>query len=190
MTAPEALQMNCDYALAYKQDKPWYDKYYNELAVDNDWDFRLLKRKTPLTRQLLFESATVTDFVGNGEYYNAFEKLDTTSNSEDPLLAEFEFSVNKAPEPFNAWLVLQLDDGTEQGNNQFVRIPLNLVKYDWNETKHFTLSVVSGNIPLKLKRIVAYLWNIDKKEINIKVHTFKLFQLKGEGVREISKAKI
>lgn len=190
MTAPEALQMNCDYALAYKQDKPWYDKYYSELAVDNDWDFRLLKRKTPLTRQLLYESSAISDFSGTGEYYNAFEKLDTTFNSEDPLLAEFEFNVDKAPEPFNAWLVLQIDDGTEQGNNQFVRIPLNLVKYDWNETKHFTLSIVSANIPLKIKRIVAYLWNIDKKEIHIKVNTFKLFQLKGEGVREISNAKI
>lgn len=190
MTSPEALQMNCDYALAYKQDRPWYDRYYSELAVDNDWDFRLLKRRTPLTRQLLFEFTTVPEFSGNAEYYNAFEKLDTTFNSEDPLLAEFEFSVSKAPEPLNAWLVLQLDDGSEQGNNQFVRIPLNLVKYDWNETNHFTLSIVSGNIPLKVKRIVAYLWNIDKKEINIKVNTFKLFQIKGEGVREISKAKI
>lgn len=190
VTSPEALQMNCDYAVAYIQDKPWYDAYYTELAVDNDWGFRLLKRKTPVARKLLLSYDQISLFTGAGEYFNAFEKLDTTFNSENPLLAEFNFNVEKAPEPLNAWLVLQVDDGTGQDNNQFLRIPLNLVKFDWNGTKSFTLSIVSGNIPLKIKRIVAYLWNIDKKEINMKMNSFRLYQLEGEGVKVISKAKI
>lgn len=190
MTSPEALQMNCDYALAYKQDKPWYDKYYSELAADTDWDFRLLKRKVPIERNVLFESSNISEFNGTGEYFNSYEKLDTTFNSENPLMAEFEFSIEKAPEPFNAWLVLQIDDSVENGNNCFLRVPLNLVKYNWNSTKNFSLSIVSGNTPLRIKRIVAYLWNIDKREIKMKVNKFKLYQLKGEGVKEISKAKI
>jgi hypothetical protein len=189
MTAPEALQMNCDYALAYKEDKPYYERYYTELATDNYWDFRLLKRRIPLERKLLYSSNNIPVFTGDNEYYNSFEKLDTTYNSENPLVADFEFSVDKAPEPFNAWFVLQIDDA-DGINNTFVRVPLNLVRYDWNGANFFTTSLVSGNIPLKIKRIVAYLWNIDKQEINIKMDSFKLYQLNGEGVKEISKAKI
>ncbi len=189
MTSPEALQMNCDYALAYKQDKPWYDKYYTELATENDWDFRLLKRRVPIERQVFYSTKNIAEFTGNNEFYNAFEKLDTTFNSEGPVLAEFNFDVDKAPEPLNAWLVLEISDAQDV-NNQFLRIPMNLVRYDWNGANNFTLSIVSGNIPFKIKRIVAYLWNIDKKEIKIKMNSFHLYKLKGEGINLISKAKI
>ncbi|PBQ33985.1 hypothetical protein CNR22_20125 [Sphingobacteriaceae bacterium] len=188
MTSPEALQMNTDYALAYKEDKPWYDPYYTELASEDDWGFRLLKRKTALQRHVLYATKNSADFTGNSEYYNAYEKLDTTFNSENPLVAEFNFDVKLAPEPLNAFLVLQID--TENGENSFLRIPMNLVRYDWNGANNFTLSITSGNIPLKIKRIVAYLWNIDKKQLHIKINSFRLYQLKGDGVKVISKAKI
>jgi hypothetical protein len=190
MTAPEALQMNCDYAVAYKQDKPWYDKYYTEIASDNYWDFRLLKRRTPIERKLLYSTDNLAEFAGSGEYFNAYEKLDTTFNSENPLLAEFNITVEEAPAPFNAWLVLQVDCAPEDGESQLVRIPLNLIKFYWTSTKNFTTCIVTGNVPIKIKRIVAYLWNIEKKEIKIKVNSFKLYQLNGDGVKEISKAKI
>lgn len=189
MTAPEALQMNCDYALAYQQDKPYYDKYYEELAEDHYWDFRLLKRRVPLERKLIAELLTPLQLKGNGEYYNAFEKLDTVVDTENPLLAEFTFDVNKAPEPFNAWLVLQVDDA-DNARSFLVRVPLNLIKYYWNSTKACTISITGENMPLKVKRMVAYLWNIDKKELDITITSFKLFQIKGDGVTEISKAKI
>jgi hypothetical protein len=186
MTAPEALQMNADYALAYKQDKPWYEPYYRELAEDKDWDFRLLKRKKPIERILLLQTGPFV-FEGAHEYFNAFEKLDTTLQSPDPILAEFDFTVERAPVPFNAWLVLQVDG---QDTSNFIRTPFNLIKYDWNGTKNFKTVLLSGNIPVKIKRMVAYLWNIEKKEIKIKINSFKLYKLKGEGIREISKAKI
>lgn len=189
MTAPEALQMNCDYALAYVDDKPWYDTYYTEIATENNWGFRLLKRRVPLERQLVYKNKTIPDFNGREEYYNAFEQNDTLFRSGNPLLAEFNFDVKKAPDPLNAWLVFQIDAEDSQ-NNQFLRIPLNLVRYDWNGANNFTLSITSGNIPFKIKRMVAYLWNIDKKEIHIKMNSFQLYQLNGDGVKEISKAKI
>lgn len=189
MTSPEALQMNTDYALAYKQDKPWYDPYYTEIASEDDWGFRLLKRKVPLERKVLYATKTIPKFTGNSEYYNAYEKLDTTFNSENPLVAEFNFDVKLAPEPLNAFLVLQID-GAGEAENIFLRIPMNLVRYDWNGANNFKLSITSGTIPFKIKRIVAYLWNIDKKELNIKLNSFHLYQLNGAGVNVISKAKI
>jgi hypothetical protein len=189
MTAPEALQMNCDYALAYKQDKRWYDRYYTEIASEDDWNFRLLKRRTPIEREVLYATKNIPDFIGNNEYYNSYERLDTTFNTNNPLLAEFNFDVKKAPEPFNGWLVLQID-AEDAADNMFLRIPMNLVRYDWNGANNFTLSLTTGNVPLKIKRIVAYLWNIDKKEIHIKINSFKLYKLNGDGVKEISKAQI
>lgn len=187
-TAGEALQMNCDYAIAYKQDKPYYERYYSELATDNYWNFTLIKRRSPLERKLLFKAEN-KEFNANYEYYNFFEKLDTTFNSVNPLVAEFDFDMEKAPIPFDAWLVLQID-ADDPVNNLSVRTPLNLIKYDWNGTKKFRTCIVSGTIPLKIKRIVAYLWNIDKQEIKLKVNSFKISSLQGEGINEISKAKL
>lgn len=185
MTAPEALQMNCDYALAYKKDKPYYNNYYSELAEENKWDFVLLKRKQAIERVLIAETSNLY-FSGEQEFFNAIEFIDTTFHSQNPLLAEFEFSAEKVPTPFNSWLVLQIDGDT----SDFVRTPLNLVKYDWNGTQHFKTCLVSANIPIKIKRLVAYLWNIDKKEIIIHLNSFKLYKLKGEGVTELSKTNL
>jgi hypothetical protein len=189
ITSPEALQMNCDYALAYKKDKPYYDKYYDELDSDEYWDFMLLKRKVPLQRMLLAEVKSPPEFVNDYEYYNAYEKLDTTFNDISPLQAEFNFDVDRAPLPFNAWLVIQVD-GVNADSSVLVRTPLNLVTYNWNGRKNFTLDLVTGNIPIRIRRIVAYLWNIDKQQIKIKVNYFRLYQLHGPGVTEISKAKL
>jgi len=187
MTSPEALQMNCDYALAYDVDKPYYEKYYSELAAENKWGFRLLKRRVPAVRKSLLESAD-KQIEGNGEYFNFFEVRDTSFANQNPLLLEVDLNPNQVPVPFNGWLVLQVDAGNE-ADNVFVRVPLNLIWYNWNG-KNEKLSVVTGNIPAKIKRLVAYLWNIDKTPINIKINSAVIYQLEGKGVTEISKAKI
>jgi hypothetical protein len=188
ITSPEALQMNCDYAIAYKHDKPWYDKYYTELAEDKYWDYTLIKRRVPIERKMVYSTRFLA-FEGSSEYYNAFEKLDTTFGMVNPLLAEFNISVEKVPVPFKAWLVLQIN-GDGEGDMILVRTPLDLVKHNWNGTINFTTCIVTGNIPLRIKRVVAYLWNIDKKEVRMTVNSFKLYQLVGDGVTGISNAKL
>jgi hypothetical protein len=187
MTAPEALQMNCDYAVAYAQDREYYDGYYSEILSDEHWGFRLIKRKSGIKRELLFEKKGNHISSGN-EYHNFFEILDTLFDSGGPLMAEIDFSCVEVPVPFNAWLVLQVD-GDGSGDNIFIRTPLNLVHQDWNGQASIQ-GLVSGNIPLRVKRMVAYLWNIDKKKIEITINAVRLFRLHGEGVGEISKAKI
>jgi hypothetical protein len=104
--------------------------------------------------------------------------------------AEFDFSVKNAPVPFNAWLVLQIDSKDDNEPGVFVRAQLNLIQYDWKGTANFKLDLVSGNIPLNIKRVVCYLWNIDKQQLDIKINAFRLYRLEGEGVTEISKAQI
>lgn len=190
ITSPEALQMNADYAIAYKADKSYYDPYYKELDEENDWGFVLLKRKSPIQKVPLYHLNAPMVWEGNGEYYNACEQLDTTYGGTEPLLAEFTFSVKQCPVPFNAWLVLQIDGDSTGVNNQFVRVPLNLIQHNWNGAKSFTTTLLTGNIPLKVKRMVAYLWNIDKQPIHVTLEQFTLYRLQGEGVSILSKAAI
>lgn len=187
LTAPEALQMNCDYAIAYKQDKPYYEPYYTELAQENDWGFTLIKRKQAIQKKQLYAAPAPLHFTGKYEYYNVCEFFDTTYALINPLQADLELSFKKVPVRLNAWLVLQIESSTEGEEGIFTRIPLNLVKFDWNGTQHYKMALVSGNVPKRIKRLVCYLWNINTEEIDIDVNAFTLSQLHGEGVTQQSK---
>jgi hypothetical protein len=187
MAPPEQMCMNCDYYVTWKKDKPYYDKYYHEISVAKHWDMVLLKRKVKAKRVLIYETKTPLDINGSEEYYKVFEKLDTVFTSEDPVMAEFDVNVINSPTPFNAWLVLQID--SEHGTEYFRRTPFNWVKLDWNVTEHFKTLIVTDNVPLKKSRLVAFLWNIDKKPIQVRINSLKLYRLQGEGVSEVSQAK-
>lgn len=187
MTDPEFMSMNCDYYVAWKKDKPFYEKYYEELAVDEHWDFVLLKRKMDIERELIFESTTSSEFIGADEFYPCYQKNDTTFISKDPVMAEFDFSIDKAPKPFNAALVLSIESDGEQ--KYFRRTPLNWMQYNWNGVRHFKTSIQTDSLPLQKCRLVAFLWNIDKKEINFKLHRIRLYHLKAEGINNVSKTE-
>ncbi len=185
MTPPEHMTMNCDYYVTWQKDKQWYNKRYTEIATDKYWNMVLLKRKQPITRQLIYQSDKSFDLDNANEYNSIYEKLDTLLPSQNSLLAEFNISVLEAPKPFNSWLVLQVDSAQNQ-SAYFRRTPLNWVKFDWNNTENFTTCVLTDNIPIKKNRIAAFLWNIDQKKLHLKINSFKLYQLQGEGITEIS----
>ena len=186
MTAPEQMSMNCDYQITWKKDKPYYDKYYDELSVAKYWNMVLLKRKNKIERELIHEIKEPKEFKGEVEWCNFFEKADTTFTSKDPVMAEFDIDILKAPVPFYAFLVLQLDvDGKTQ---YFRRTSLGWLKHDWNNTYNFKTQILTDSVPLQKCRLAAFLWNIDKKEINFKLNNFKLYRLKAEGINEVSKA--
>lgn len=187
MLPPEHMTMNCDYYVTWRKDRPWYEKYYTELKEAKYWDMVLLKRKTPAERKLVYEGGEKI-IEGTEEYYPFFERTDTTFTSRNSIMAEFDLSVEEAARPFNAWLVLQVDTAGGQ-NAYFRRTPLNWIKYDWNGTKHYKTCIVTDNVPLTKCRVVAFLWNIDKKPVRAKLHSFKLYTLQGEGITEVSHAK-
>jgi hypothetical protein len=146
----------------------------------------LLKRKTDIDRELKYEITEPKEFKGADEYYSFYEKLDTTFTSKDPVMAEFDISVTSAPKPFNAFLVLQLDvDGQSY---YFRRTALNWMQYEWNGVEHFKTSIQTDSIPLQKSRLVAFLWNIGKKDLNFKLNSLKFYRLHAEGINEVSKA--
>lgn len=186
MEPPELMSMNCDYYVTWKKDKPYYDKYYTELASDKYWNMVLLKRKAEIERELKFEITEPKELKGEDEYYSFYEKLDTTFTVKNPIMAEFDISIKNAPVPFNAFLVLQVDvDGKPY---YFRRAAFNWRQYDWNGVKHFKTLIQTDSLPMQKSRLVAFLWNIEKKEINFKLNSLKLYSLKAEGINEVSKA--
>ncbi|MEI6021835.1 MAG: hypothetical protein WCR21_11965 [Bacteroidota bacterium] len=190
ITSPEALQMNADYAIAYKTDAVFYRDYYDEIDAENTWGFVLLKRKTPIERELLFEQKQVSTCNGSEEFYNAFEWRDTSLANQNPLLAEFNLQFNQVPVPFNAWLVLQIDDASPAKANILVRVPLNLIRKNLHNQSPLCLHVLTGTVPKQAARVVAYIWNIDKKPMQVQITNFKLFRLNANGIQVVSQAKI
>lgn len=186
MLPPELMSMNCDYYVTWKKDKPYYDKYYTEIATAKYWNMVLLKRKVDIERELTLEITQPKEFKSADEYYTFYEKIDTTFASKDPILAEFDISIKEASVPLNAFLVLQVDvDGQSQ---YFRRTALNWVQYKWNGVEHYKTCIQTDSLPLQKSRLVAFLWNIEKKEINFKLNSLKLYHLKAEGINEVSKA--
>lgn len=188
MVPPEQMHMNCDYYVTWLKDAPYYKNYYNEMARDKYWNLVLLKRKEPITRELIYESKEEKKFKGSKEFYPVYEKTDTLLNSADPIMAEFDISIEEVVPPLNGWLVLQVDSANGGPNIYFRRTPLNWVQYNWNGTQHFKTCVQTDNLPLQHCRIAAFFWNIDKKEIKLKINNLKLYHLNAEGITEASKA--
>lgn len=185
MDAPELLHMNCDFLVAKKGEKPFYERYYDEIDSENDWDFRLLKRKDKITNTLV-HTIENKHFEGEGEFY---ELLNDTNNTyfpnKNPIRADFTFKINKVPVPFEAWLVIQIDndDGTKFC---FKRSALNWIKLRYETDKEYTYSVVTPTLPKHYKCIKAFLWNIKQEKIDITFTSLKLYQLHAKGINYVA----
>jgi hypothetical protein len=181
MDSPELLHMNCDFLIAKAGEKPFYERYYNEIDSEPDWNFRLLERKDKIKNKLILEIKDKT-FNGEDEFYGL---LNDTSNfifpNKNPIRADFTFKINKVPVPFNAWLVLQIDN-LDGSTYCFKRSSLNWIKENYNNEKEYTYSVVSPTLPKQYKCIKAFIWNINKEKIDINFTSLKLYQLDGEGI--------
>jgi hypothetical protein len=181
MDPPELLHMNADYLVAKAGEKPFYDRYYAELDSEPDWNFRLLKRRTPIENKLQIELKD-KHVTGNNEFY---EFMNDTSNSifpnKNPIRVDFTFKVAKAPVPFRAWLVVQIDSL----NGKlfcFKRSALNWIKKDYTNDKEYTYSVITPSLPNRFKCFKVFLWNINQEEIDVNFTSIKIYQMYGEGI--------
>lgn len=181
MDAPELLHMNADYLVAKAGEKPFYDKYYTELDSEPDWNFRLLKRRDKIINKLEHELKD-KHLKGNGEFY---EMLNDTNNAlfpnKNPIRVDFTFKTVQLPVPFEAWLVVQIDN--EDGSKFcFKRSALNWIKKDYNNDKEYVYSVITPPMPKHYKCFKVFLWNIKQEEIDITFTSVKLYQMYGKGI--------
>ena len=177
----ETMQMDCDYYIATKPEEKYYKDYYNEIDTEPDWGFVVLKRKEKIKRLLLAETKDKTFDTKDGEYLDIYRSTDTTSGAEKPMLAEVTFDVEQMPVPSAVWIVFQINDGTGKAIT-YKRYPLYWTGYDINGRQHLVYGLLSGNLPKGKKEIVCYFWNIKKQPLKIKVSSFKLYGLDGNGV--------
>lgn len=178
MDDSEEMQMCFDYYYAMKMEAPFYKDYYDEIGYDKDWDHVLLKRKEPV-RHKEFYSLPAYSIKGNSEFYEVKRISDSTFKIPNPveLYAELEFY--KAPKPFNAFFVLQVNDSTGK-TVCYKRIVLNWLDNDLSaKTRHIKLT--TGTLPPNAT-IVVYLWNIDKQDVDMTIRNLQLYQLYGKGV--------
>lgn len=185
MDAPELLHMNADYLVAKAGEKPFYNAYYTELDSEPDWSFRLLKRKDRIINKLELELKD-KHIKGNGEFY---EILNDTNNhlfpNKNPTRVDFNLKIGKVPVPFEAWLVVQIDN-MDGSKFCFKRSALNWIKKDFNNDKLYTYSVITPPLPKQYKCFKVFLWNIKQEEIDITFTTVKLYQMYGKGINYIA----
>jgi hypothetical protein len=184
-----AIQMDCDYVIVRRARVPFFKPYYDEIDVENDWGQTLMKRKEKIKRNLIISIDTLKPIKGDEEYYNLYEVRDTSFKSNNPLLVEINIGSVKAEMPIQSWLVMEIDS-SEGHSVCFRKIPLNWLKYDWNTAKNIKLDMLGLQLPPKIHRLVCYIWNLEKKEIGVRINSVMIYQLEGNGINVVAPAHI
>jgi len=179
------VHMDYDYAIAWRQQAQYYKPYYDELDIEKDWDITLLKRKEKIKKNLLISIDSLKLIQGNDEFHIFYLVKNTCFKSTNPLLVEFNIGYIHVEMPLKAWLVLDIDS-TEGHSVCYERIPLNWIRYDWSNIEMQKLDLVSVKLPKKIHSLVCYLWNIEKKKMQFKINSIKIYRLEGNGIDVIS----
>lgn len=188
MDDSDFLHMNADYAIALKNEKGYYQNFYEEVMEEPDWNFVLLKRRFPITRKQTLDLKLDLKIEGQDEFYDIYKVIkDTLIQNHLPIMVEFDFKIVNSDVPNRSWLVMQLDTNTQGGHYYYKRIPLNWLRYKWDEQKLYTYSLSSGSIHKNLQNMSFYVYNFQKQNISIHVLGLRLYELHGKGVDVVSK---
>ena len=181
MDDAEQMTMNCDYYFAMKREKPYYERFYDEIAQDEKWDRVLLKRKEKINRkQLIAITDLPKNYSGNKEFFEFFRFNDKLDSSGNCLEAGVAINFQKMPKPFNGQLVFSMENEKKE-MIYFKRVPLNWLADDLSgQTKYF--KITTGIVPKKGFTAAVFIWNIEKKEINFNLNELNINELNGKGV--------
>lgn len=186
MDSPDFLNMNADYAVALRNEEKDFSPYYAVIDSEPDWNYVLLKRRTPVRRALRMDLQLDKHMEGDAEFCDLFiRKQDTIIHSQNPILAEFEFSVVNKDVPNRSWIVMQIDTA-QDAHYYYKSIPLNWLHYKWDESRTYTYSLISGPLDKKLSTIGFYIYNPNRQQVDIRVKRLRLYELEGAGVQKKS----
>ena len=181
----EVMQMNCDYYIATKLEEKYFRDYYDIIDSEPDWGFVVLKRKEKIKRNLVTEKKDMILESNDAEFVGVYDRGDTAFANSNPIIAEINFDVLNISKPTNTWIVLAVNDSLNQ-QYYFKRYPLQWTAYDLNGKENLIYSLITGNLPPKSKKMVCFLWNIDRKPFNIKINSIKIYQIEGKGVNYVA----
>jgi hypothetical protein len=184
MDDPRQMYMNCDYYFALMAEKPFYRFFYDEVAYDARWHRVLLKRRQPIKRREISKFTRGPKLCkGSDEFYEFLRFQDSSITTRNCLEADIEFDFKKVPSPFNAFVVMQVND---KNNNiiYYKKIPLSWIAKDLSgQNRRFKLT--SGPLPEKFGDVIVYVWNIDKKEAEFEMKQLKILELQAPGINVV-----
>jgi len=143
-----------------------WKKYYDSLDYDKVTKYYLFKRKHFLQKKLLDSISIDTKSNSIEEFYNFYEKSADSLKGE-LLYIGYKFTIKSNSVPFDAWIVMETRDNDDK-KIAYKSIYLNDLKLKYDGTKdNFINGFYINKISLNTKKIISYLWNIDKKPYNI-----------------------
>ncbi len=165
-----------DYQIAGISENPDWCSTYDSLDYDPQTHFYLLKRKTPAARIPL--SSFQISSISTSEEYVSFGQASADSLRGKKLYAGYRISVTSPVKPLRAWIVFTVFD-KDRNALCYERIPLDWLRTAW---KGENSDVVSGLfialLPDSAHTFVTYLWNIEKKPLEISTCTVEFFELR------------
>ncbi|MDD5507683.1 MAG: hypothetical protein PHD25_05050 [Bacteroidales bacterium] len=165
-----------DYQIAGITENPDWLNTYDSLDYDPQTGFYLFKRKTPALR-LPVSSFQISN-VSTSEEFISFAQGSADTLKGKSLYAGYRLSIISSAKPLRAWIVFTAFD-KDRATLCYERIPL-----DWQRTawKAENSDVVSGLfialLPDSAHTFVTYLWNIEKKPLEISTCTVEFFELR------------
>lgn len=181
MDVPERMHMNCDYYYASKREQPYYRYFYDEVEQDERWGRVLLKRRYPIQRKPIgaLERHAISCATEN-EFVELLRFDSTALRSANCIEADVTITFNQVPKPFKAFLVLAFDN-RDQVQVGYKRSVLSWLADDLDH-RTFRFKLTSAPIPADFKSGIVYIWNIDRKKMDLTVNHLKIAELDAPGI--------
>lgn len=171
-----------DFVLLRKEERDTMNTFFAEyviLAEDPYSHIQLLKRKTPSTRKLLFESVAVREPLKmTGEYLNFFPDtlFDFAGKS---LLFQFDAQFDSPKGTDGCVIVVSVRDSLNN-NLQYQRIETAWLSD--NPVHDFSYSLSVLHIPENAAGLIAYIWNKNKRELSLSYAKASVFEFGNSSV--------
>jgi hypothetical protein len=165
-----------DFILLRKEENdtmPGYFSDYEILQQDPYSNIRLLKRKTPSLRSLLFEAYAIDNpKETSAEYLNFFPDtlFDFCGKS---ILFEFDIEFEPGTEAQGCVLVASVRDSANN-NLMYQRLETAWLNQQHKEKIQLALSVI--NIPANAAGLIVYIWNKHKKLLKINHAAVRVYE--------------
>ncbi|NOX47460.1 MAG: hypothetical protein GXO89_10850 [Chlorobi bacterium] len=145
-----------------KKEKP--EGLYDEILYDENSGLSLMKRKTPVKKNVLLEKVVSnTPLVFSGEYLNLLRtNIDTLSSRG--LLVEFDFEIESNTIPFEGVIVCEIRNSVGK-KIKSEALDLDQMQPEWNkEANSIHHSLLLSPITDSSSSLLVYIWNKRKEE--------------------------
>lgn len=166
------------YQILQKEVFPLNLNAYDSIDFATYSGLTLFKRKRSVSLKLVkVIDGPESGKMINNRYYNFFKTgADTMVNKQ--YYFDFNFRIISDQIPFDAWLVIQVENKEHQAL-VYKYIPFNWLKTKWEEdSDQFHQSIFLGSIPEGSKVIKAFIWNKRNGAFQTESGKIKIFELK------------